>query len=170
MWIGAVRLVVKTKDRRFAGTDSEVQMGVLRNGWELAYGPLDKASVDDHERGDERAYDFIFNDWFNDRTQPIDFDPSPNPPPYPDRGIEYSNGLGGHFGIRLRIMGADMWIKDELHIYTKQIRLKSTSQSEPSWRIDADWHYEGSSLTDVRMSTDWWNDANTVGSVDYEVP
>lgn len=168
MWIGGVRLVVKTKDRKYAGTDSDVQAGFLRNGWELTYGTLDLAG-DDLGRGDERGYNFIFSDWFNDRTQPIDFDPSPNPPPYPDRGIEYSNGLVGNLGIRLRIMGADMWIKDELHIYTKQIRLKSTALSEPSWRLDDDWHYEGSSLTDVRMSTDWWNDSNTVGSVDYVI-
>jgi uncharacterized protein YheU (UPF0270 family) len=41
MWIGSLRLIVQTADRRFAGTDNLVQASVLREGtttWTLALG------------------------------------------------------------------------------------------------------------------------------------
>ncbi len=59
MWIGSIRLVVETKDAPDAGTDSLVQVTVLRNGHALKVFDLDYRAENDLERGALRNYDYI---------------------------------------------------------------------------------------------------------------
>ena len=59
MWIGAIRLVVETKNATNAGTDSLVQATVVRDGNDLRVLNLDYPTEDDLERDAIRNYDYI---------------------------------------------------------------------------------------------------------------
>jgi hypothetical protein len=157
MWIGAIRLVVETKDSRYAGTDSLVQAAVLRDGNELRVLNLDYPTEDDLERGAIRNYDYAGPTKLprrNDKTPELPPGIGQNPMPYPGYGFEFSNGLNGHLVIRLRIRGDDMWIKDNVDLYVRFIRNRATSFDTLAWLEDPDWTYIASWNRDVPMSTD----------------
>lgn len=48
MWVGAIRLTVKTEDAPYAGTDSLLQASVRRDGDSLVLLNLDYPTEDDH--------------------------------------------------------------------------------------------------------------------------
>lgn len=157
MWIGAIRLVVETKDSLDAGTDSLVQATVLRDGTELRVLNLDYPTEDDLERGAIRNYDYIGPTKLprrNDKTPELPPGIGQSPMPYPGYGFEFSNGLNGHLILRLRIRGDDMWIKDNVDLYVRVIRRKATSFDTLAWVEDPDWTYIASWTRDVAMSTD----------------
>lgn len=157
MWIGAIRLVVETKDSLNAGTDSLVQATVLRDGAELRVLNLDYPTEDDLERGAIRNYDYIGPTKLprrNDKTPELPPGIGQSPMPYPGYGFEFSNGLNGHLILRLRIRGDDMWIKDNVDLYVRFIRQKATSFDTLAWVEDPDWTYIASWTRDVPMSTD----------------
>lgn len=157
MWIGAIRLNVGTKDERFAGTDSLIQAAVRRDGTTLGLLNLDYPTIDDHERGDARNYDYIGPTKLvrnNDATPELPDGIGRIPMPYPGYGYEFSNGLSGHLTIQLRIRGDDMWIKDFVHLYVIFIRLVATSFDTLAWIEDNHWTYIASWTRDFEMSTD----------------
>ena len=157
MWIGAIRLVVGTKNAPFAGTDSLVQATVMRDGNSLRVLNLDYPTEDDLERGAIRAYDYSGPTKLprrNDKTPELPPGIGQNPMPYPGYGFEFSNGLNGHLKIRLRIRGDDMWIKDSVDLYVRVIRRVATSFDTLDWQEDSNWTYIASWTQDVAMSTD----------------
>jgi hypothetical protein len=157
MWIGALRLVVATKNARDAGTDSLVQATVLRNDAELRVLNLDYPTEDDLERGAIRNYDYSGPTKLprrNDRTPELPSGIGQIPMPYPGYGFEFSNGLSGHLKVRLRIRGDDMWVKDNVDLYVRYIRQRATSFDTLAWQEDPDWSYVASWTQDVAMSTD----------------
>jgi len=157
MWIGAIRLVVETKDATDAGTDSLVQATVVRDGNDLRVLNLDYPTEDDLERGAIRNYDYIGPTRLprrNDQTPELPPGIGRNPMPYPGYGFEFSHGLNGHLVMRLRIKGDDMWIKDNVDLYVRFIRQKATSFDTLAWIEDSDWSYIASWGRDVAMSTD----------------
>lgn len=157
MWIGAIRLTVGTKAARNAGTDSLVQATILRDGGELRVLNLDYPTEDDLERGAIRNYDYIGPTKLprrNDQTPPLPTGIGRSPMPYPGYGFEFSSGMNGHLRIRLRIKGDDMWIKDNVDLYVRLIRLRATSFDTLAWLEDPDWTYIASWGQDVAMSTD----------------
>ena len=157
MWIGAIRLVVETKDSPNAGTDSLVQAIVRRDGSELRTLNLDYPTENDLERGAIRNYDYIGPSRLprrNDQTPELPPGIGQNPMPYPGYGFEFSNGLNGHLILRLRIRGDDMWIKDDVDLYVRFIRQRATSFDTLAWMEDPDWTYISSWNRDVPMSTD----------------
>ena len=108
MWVGAIRLTVRTEDAPFAGTDSLVRATVIRDGTELRILNLDYPTEDDLERGAIRNYDYIGPTKLprkNDQTPELPDGIGRIPMPYPGYGFEFSNGLSGHLNIRLRIAG-----------------------------------------------------------------
>jgi hypothetical protein len=166
MWIGAIRLIVETKDAPDAGTDKLVQATVLRDGTELRVLNLDYPSEDDLERGAIRNYDYIGPTKLprrNDQTPSLPDGIGQSPMPYPGYGFEFSSGPHGHLIIRLRIRGDDMWIKDNVDLFVRQIRQKATSFDTLAWIEDTDWTYVASWGQDAPMSTDsseghtYWN-------------
>ena len=157
MWIGAIRLTVKTSDEAFAGTDSLVQATVMRDGNSLRVLSLDYLTEDDLERGAIRNYDYSGPTKLprsNDQTPSLPPGIGQSPMPYPGYGFEYSNGLSGHLVIQLSIHDDDMWIKDNVDLYVKHIRQVATSFDTLAWRQDDDWTYVSSWTQDVAMSTD----------------
>ena len=157
MWIGSIRLMVETKNATNAGTDNLVQATVLRDGTELRILNLDYPTEDDLERGAIRNYDYMGPTKLprrNDQTPELPAGIGQNPMPYPGYGFEYSNGLGQHLKLRLRIRGDDMWIKDNVDLYVRFIRQRATSFDTLAWQEDPDWTYIASWTQDVGMSTD----------------
>jgi hypothetical protein len=154
MWIGAIKLTVQTKDATDAGTDSLVRAGVLRDGNELARLRLDYEDENDLERGAIRNYFYSDLPRKNDQTPELPDGIGQSPMPYPDHGFEFSNGVNGHMKLRLRIYDDDMWIKDNVDLYVKEIRNVATSFDTLAWKEDANWTYLGSWSADVAMSTD----------------
>jgi hypothetical protein len=164
MWIGGIRLRVKTKDATDAGTDNLVQAVLLRNDHELMVMNLDYPTEDDLERGAVRNYDYSGPTKLprrNDQTPELPPGVGQNPMPYPDYGFEFSNGMNGHLKIRLQIRGDDMWIKDNVDLYVKQIRLRPTSFDTVAWMEDLGWSYVATWSKDVAMSTDFFEGRST---------
>jgi hypothetical protein len=154
MWIGSIRLGVKTADQPNAGTDSLVQTLVLRDGVGLRWLNLDYPAENDLERAAFRDYLYFRLPWVNDQTPPLPDGIGQNPMPYPDYGFEFSNGLPGHLKLRLRIRGDDMWIKDEVHLDVRKVRQVATSFDTLAWVEDSVWTHVGIWTRDVAMSTD----------------
>jgi len=157
MWIGSIRLNVETKDAPNAGTDSLVQARILRDSNELRLLNLDYPTEDDLERGAIRNYDYSGPTKLprrNDHTPELPPGIGRNPMPYPGYGFEFSNGMNGHLKIRLQIRNDDMWIKDNVDLYVRLIRLRATSFDTVDWLEDPDWTYIASWSQDVAMSTD----------------
>jgi hypothetical protein len=164
MWIGSIRLTIATKNTNNAGTDSLVQATVLRNGSELRVLNLDYPAEDDLERGAIRNYDYIGPTKLprrNDQTPELPPGVGQIPSPYPGYGFEFSSGMSGHLKLKLRIKGDDMWIKDNVDLYVRQIRLRATSFDTLAWIEDPDWSYIASWTQDVAMSTDGGEGATT---------
>jgi hypothetical protein len=157
MWIGAIRFVVQTKDQRFAGTDSLVQATVMRDGHALRVLNVDHLHEDDLERGAIRNYDYVGPTKLprrNDKTRELPNGIGQIPMPYPGYGFEFSDGLAKHLTIRLQINGSDMWIKDNVDLYIRQIRQRATSFDTLDWQEDTNWTYIATWSQDVAMSTD----------------
>lgn len=83
MWIGAIRLVVETKDWPNASTDSLVTTAVLRDGNEILRLRVDYAAENDLERGAVRNYDYFDLPRRNDQTPELPNGIGQNPMPYP---------------------------------------------------------------------------------------
>ena len=157
MWIGSIRLIVETKDAANAGTDSLVKAHVVRDGTKLAALRLDYPTEDDLERNAIRNYDYRGPTKLprkNDKTPELPSGVGQSPMPYPGYGFEFSNGLHGHLTLQLEIMGDDMWIKDNVDLYVRQIRQKATSFDTLAWVEDSEWTYIATWSKDVAMSTD----------------
>ncbi len=154
MWIGSMRLGVQTQDSRDAGTDSLVTADVLRDGVLVARLRLDYIYEDDLERGAFRNYTYLQLPRRNDQTPELPPGIGQSPMPYPDYGLEFSNGLAGHLRIRLHIHGDDMWIKDNVHLDIREVRHVATSFDTLDWRQDTQWTSYADWTQDVRLSTD----------------
>ena len=158
MWIGAIRLVVQTKDApSWAGTDNLVQATMVRDNNDLRVLNLDYPTEDDLEPGAIRNYDYSGPTKLprsNDKTPELPPGIGQSPMPYPGYGFEFSNGLNGHLKIRLRIRGDDLWIKDNVDLYLKSIRQRATSFDTVDWLEDPDWSYVATWSQDVILSTD----------------
>jgi hypothetical protein len=154
MWIGNIGFMVWTKDTPVAGTDSLVTVEMIRNGNHLFTGRLDFPTLDDLEPGSVRFYGYEVPARYLDRTPPLPDGVGRIPPPYPDKGVEFSDGLIGHLACRLRIHGNDLWTKDRVDIYVKETRLVATSFDTEGWRTDQFWTHLGMWTQDVDLSTD----------------
>jgi len=78
-----------------------------------------RPAEDDLERGATRNYDYIGPrklQRVNDRTPELPPGIGRTLMPYPEYGLEFSNGLHGHLTVRLAIHGDDMWIKDNIDL------------------------------------------------------
>lgn len=157
MWIGAIRLIVQTKNAHNAGTDHKVTSQVLRDGEPLVELVLDYPTEDDLERGARRAYDYVGPTKLprrNDQTPQLPDGVGQSPMPYPGYGLEFSKGLSQHLTLRTRIRGDDLWIKDKVDLYVQQIRRRATSFDTIEWRCDEEWTYVASWTADKVLSTD----------------
>ena len=157
MWIGAIRLLVHTKDAPDAGTDHLVTFKALRDGVNLQGYKLDYPTEDDLERGAIRAYDYIGATKLprhNDQTAELPDGVGQIPMPYPGFGFEFSNGMAKHLTLQLEIHGDDMWIKDNVSLYVRQLRLAATSFDTLDWKLDPDFSFIASWGKDIALSTD----------------
>jgi len=154
MWVGSIKLLVQTADLVDAGTDNLVTATVVRDGYEVRQLKLDYPIENDLEHGAVRDYVYFNLTRSNDQTLELPPGIGQTPAPYPSHGIEFSNGLHGHLKLRLRIGGDDMWIKDSVDLYVRQVRLKTSGIDSAFWQEDVGWNYIGSWPADKSMSQD----------------
>jgi hypothetical protein len=143
MWIGGMMLRVTTKDTPVAGTDNLIRAIVVRDGAEVRALKLDYPNEDDLERGAVRNYFYLNLGWDNDQTPQLPPGIGQTPMPYPPYGIEFSHGLRGH-----------LWIKDNVELYTKEIRRRATSFDTLAWQEDSHWTHVANWPQDAFVSTD----------------
>jgi hypothetical protein len=155
MWIGAIRLRVRTKDTPNAGTDDQVEVRLMRDFDVIRTFNLNYPSENDLEQGAVRNYDYTGLARDNHKTPALPPGVAQNPMPYPSYGIEFSDGVRGHLRLQLRIRGDDQWIKDNIKLYIREIRQISTSFDTLEWREDASWTYLDDWRDDLAMSTDF---------------
>lgn len=151
VWVSAIGFRVGTEDAAFAGTDSLITVEIIRDGDHLFTGRLDFGHLDDHERGDSRFYGFTVPELYLDETSRLPEGIGRIPMPYPNTGIEFSNGIHPHLKCRLRIHADDMWIKDVVEIYIKEAQLDGASLA---WAEAPIWTRLGAWTQDVPMSRD----------------
>ena len=166
MWIGAIRLRIKTKNAPDAGTDDSLQVSILRDGKVLRTLDLDYPDENDFEQGADRNYDYIGPTRLprrNDKTPVLPPGIGKNPMPYPSYGFEFSKGMNGHLTLLLSIGGDNQWLEDSIDLYVQEIRLKQTSFDTLAWIQDADWHFIASWKSDMRMSTTPSEGSATIG-------
>lgn len=166
MWIGAIRFRVRTKDAPNAGTDNLVRARVYRNGLQLGRYDFD-SSADDLERGSVRNYDYsgpVALPRRFDQTEELPPGVGQHPMPYPSYGFEFSNGLPNHLLISLRIHGDDMWFKDSVEVFIRELRLVPVPGSFDTleWKVDPDWTRVHNWNADVQMSDESGEGANPV--------
>lgn len=157
LWIGAIRLVVATENQRNAGTDSVVQAVVMRDETPLVTLNLDYSTENDLERGAVRSYDYVGPTKLprkNNKTLELAPGIGQTPMPYPGFGLEYTWGLPNHLQILLRIRGDDMWIKDTVSLYVRQLRLRATTFDTVEWILDDNWSFVTDWTQDARLSID----------------
>lgn len=154
MWVGSLMLRIATKDADYAGTDSLVKAMVIRDGKDIVNLKLDWPAENDLERGAVRDYTYHDLPRHNDKTPQLPDGIGQNPMPYPDFGIEFSDKLEGHLKLRVRIHGSDMWIKDNVELFIKEIRQIATSFDTLAWAQDDDWSYVATWSKDIALSKD----------------
>jgi hypothetical protein len=62
--------------------------------------------------------------------------------------------MKGHLVLRLHIWGQDMWIKDNVDAYIREIKQNATSFDTLGWKEDSQWKYIGTWSQDVALSED----------------
>lgn len=154
MWVGAIRLGVGTKDAPDAGTDDLVLARIVRDGTFVVDLALDYSDEDDLERGASRNYTYPSLPRRNHRSPELPPGIGQSPMPYPSEGIEFSDGLHGHLKIVLMTSGMDMWIKDNVDLYIKEIRRVATSFDTEAWVKDTNWAYVATWSQDIAISWD----------------
>ena len=154
MWVGSIRVGVWTADQPDAGTDSLVQVEVLRDSAWISTLNLDYAAEDDLERGAFRDYFYSNLPRRNDQTPPLPDGVGQNPMPYPDFGFEFSHGLFGHLRLRLHIRNDDMWVKDKVELSIRQVRQVGDQFRHPRLAAGHVVVVVGVWGQDVAMSTD----------------
>jgi hypothetical protein len=85
--------------------------------------------------------------------------------PYPAHGLEFSDGLAGHLRLGVHIWGDDMWVKDEVDLYVREVRQVATSFDTLAWREDSEWQYVASWPRDVALSADGSEGVGTLNLV-----
>lgn len=154
MWMNSVKLRVATKDAPDAGTDSLVLAEIFRDGQLTNSLRLDYPDENDLDAGAFRNYYYSNLTRSNDQTKELRDGVVQSPMPYPESGIEFSDGLPGHFGLRLHIRGDDMWIKDSFEFFYREYRDVPDSFDTSVWREDTQWTDLGYWGKDIAMSTD----------------
>ncbi len=149
MWIGTIRLQVRTKDAPHAGTDDDVVVTIVRDGADVATVNLNKPNQNDLEQRDFRDYDYTQFPRSTDQTVVPDPEFAAIPTPYPPHGIEFSYGIPGHLALRLAIRGDDMWIEDSVALSIREL-----VQRNDVWREREEWTHVDTWEVDSRMSTD----------------
>ncbi len=153
MWISKIGFEVWTEDAVYAGTDHLVTIEVMRDNRVLWAGKFDYSTEDDLEAGAQRWYGYVVPGLYLDETPPLPEGIGRIPAPYPSQGMEYSNGLHDHMRCRLHIHGDDMWTKDRVDIWVKEIKQVATSFDTLDW-VEQDWTHLGAWTQDTNLSWD----------------
>jgi hypothetical protein len=153
-WISEIGWDIKTLNVDPAGTDTPVVVDILRDDIPLITLAIEPGNTSRLDRGDSRFY------WW--RFQGTNFVPSDDGTGTSSageelpHGVEFPQDIGGHLKCRLRALGEDMWIKDNVDAYVRYARLVHVPGTIDSsvWVDDLNWTFVGSFTQDAPISTD----------------
>ena len=157
MWVGAIKLLVDTDYAMSAGTKDLVDVSFRRDGKSLFDYPLDFPPLTGIERLSTNIYVWSGKDALprrNDKTPELPSGEVQIPMPYPSYGIEFSDGLNGHLGLRINIRGDDKLMVGLVELSVKHIKLENGPLGFQLWRRGSHWSQLGSWLGTWILSTD----------------
>jgi hypothetical protein len=149
MWIGSIRLVVPTgapseHDPRSAAPSpgTVVPVVLLRDGLEVSRLRLD---LPDHGAGSaaSRTLDYLQLDRVSDRTPLLLHDAGGRLLPYPEYGVEYSQGLYGHLRVRLLTDARTAASLEGVTMFVHRLRHRVVGPRQIAWVEDEEWSFLG---------------------------
>jgi hypothetical protein len=149
MWIGSIRLVVPTGAPGGSGSraveppsGAVVPVVLLRDGLEVSRLRLD---IPDHRAGTaaSRTYDYLRLDRVSDRTPLLLHDAGGHLLPYPEYGVEYSQGLYGHLRVRLLTDPRTAASLEGVTMFVHRLRHRVVGPRRIAWVEDEDWSFLG---------------------------
>jgi hypothetical protein len=156
MWVGSIRVRVRTKSSETASTDSPVIAAVMRDNIAVyafflnpEFRTLGGTNLEITSGTDRNFFQFSLP---KSSAHPPP-EASVDEPPY---GIEFPNGLAEHCTLKLRIFGNDLWITDEVELFIRElhaVRLPAASDTL-TWVEETSWKSVGQWSKDIRISTD----------------
>ena len=156
-WLAEVGVGIKTKESPNAGTDDPVDISILRDGAQFG-GVLSIVRDNKLEPGNYEFYTRRLPGPYRDRGRYGPFRRTISRIAdrlwlilrrIPGFGVEYANGLEGHFECQLSIAGNDTWVKEQVDLYVKEAKLNHFG----IWVVNPEWIYLGSCTQDVSFST-----------------
>jgi hypothetical protein len=154
MWIGALCLRVTTKAQPHSGTDYVVTAEMLRDGEVVQRFKLDYGAMDDMEPGATMDYCFAGAEGLprkHDRTPR--FKRGHREVEAPGHGIEFSKGLNGHLAFRFKVQGPDVWLKDVIQLFIRELH-PVRSESGVQWVEDKAWNHVATWGRDVPVGAE----------------
>jgi hypothetical protein len=156
MWVGSIRVRVRTKAAATASTDSPVIAAIVRDNVAIYAFFLNPElrtfgqPTLELMSGTDRNFVQFSLPKSNDASPA---DASLDQPPY---GLEFTNGLSGHCTLKLRIFGNDLWITDEVELFIRELHPVQLSKTINTftWVEEANWKAVAQWSKDIRISTD----------------
>ena len=156
MWVGSIRVRVRTKSTATASTDSPVIAAIVRDNvavYAFFLNPelrtFGQPTLELVSGTDRNFVQFSLPKTSDNES----IDAPLEQPPY---GLEFTNGLSGHCTLKLRIFGNDLWITDEVELFIRElhpVRLSKTLDAL-TWVEEANWKAVAQWSKDIRISTD----------------
>ena len=149
MWIGSIRLVVPAgagnrPAPRAVGVPAAavVPVALLRDGLEVARLRLDLPE-DGATAFASRTCDYLRLDRASDRTPLMLHDAGGRLLPYPEYGVEYSQGLFGHLRVRLLTDARTAASLEGVTMFVHRLRHRVVGPRQVAWVEDEDWSFLG---------------------------
>ncbi|NNE03530.1 MAG: hypothetical protein HKN52_10225 [Eudoraea sp.] len=148
-WIYTFAIRLAQSNAPDAGTASKLIAKLYRDDYLISEKELDWADRGDFLMpGIEHLHVMSFGDRKRD---PLSEYPSSNAPL---GGIEFANGIHGHFRIELENPSNDIWRSDLIEILVKEKRQSLSSDGEVRWRTDRNFTRVYSNLGSRSLATD----------------
>ncbi|MFN8372737.1 MAG: hypothetical protein U0694_07650 [Anaerolineae bacterium] len=156
MWVGSIRVRVRTKAASTASTDSPVIAAIMRDTIAL-YAFFLNPEFRTFARPNLEISSGTDRDFFQYSLPKSSDSPVPDEPGgQPPYGLEFGSGLAEHCTLKLRIFGNDLWITDEVELLIRElhpVHLPETSKAF-TWVEETNWKSVGLWSKDIRISSD----------------
>ena len=136
---------IQTGNEWWSGTDTEIDMEILRDGNILQRLRLEPGRTSRLNRNEQATYYWVFRD-----SSGIGVSLSGFTPPYYE---EFPNGIGGHLRVKFIARGDDAWEKVAIHstVFSGDIRSVPNTIDSLYWEEHRD---DFAFTRDVVLSTD----------------
>jgi hypothetical protein len=152
LWVGSIRLRVSTRNQAGAGTDRLVTCTIVRDDEAIVALKLDHPNIDDMEPGKTNYYDFIGPEKIALRPDTLKRQRRDRIESKPTYGIEFAKGVKGHLSLQFKVHGEDVWVKDAVDLFIREIKPLEDSKGQIHWVEDKVWTHVASWGRDIPLS------------------